>query len=693
MTSTSFTPQQNGVVERRNLTLVEATKTMLILSKSSLFLWVKVIATACYTQKHSLINTRYNKTPYELLRDRKLELKYLYIFGALCYPTNDFEDLGKLQPKTDIGIVIGYSLSKKAYSKASSSSSSSISIDKDALSPSTSPNIEATISIINSTNVERNEKVAEFDSDTFTNPFAPSDTSSAKLSSQIYQDQRAMIISLKWIYKVKLDEYGGVLKNKARLVAKGYLHEERVDFEESFAPVARIKAIIIFLAYVAHKNMVILQIDVKTEFLNGILKEEVYVSQPEGFVNQDHLNNIFWLKKALYGLKQAPCACPRGIFINQSKYALEMLKKYGLDQCDVVNIPMVGQSKLDEDPNRTTVDLTRYRGMVGSLMYLTASRPDLVFTVSMYAQYQAKPTEKSTSFYWLSHSEIVDIKKVAVHSSLRVPNIKGYQVGSLMYLTASRSDLVFVVYMGARYQAKPTEKYLTVVKQVFWYLKRTINMGLWYPRDTGFNLTAFADADHVGCQDSRKSTSGSAKFLGEKLVSWSSKKQKCTAISTTKAEYISQSGCCAQISVAFLSCNTVKHSGMKHIAVRYHFIKEQVKNEVVELYFAKTNYQLADIFIKALAKEHFESDQTPRYAKHHTERAETTCRFRRRVILITTSYILFNHAFLNLLSNEMVLNVNVLGPGVLDVIAAESNGTTIVTIQGNIVEVKAVVCR
>ncbi|GJW95876.1 retrovirus-related pol polyprotein from transposon TNT 1-94 [Tanacetum coccineum] len=137
---------------------------------------------------------------------------------------------------------------------------------------------------------------------------------------------KAMIISLKWIFKVKLDEYGTVLKNKAWLVAK---------------------------AYVEHKNMVVFQMDVKTAFLNGILKEEVYVSQPKGFVNQDHPNHVFRLKKVLYGVKQAPLACPRGSFIDQSKYALEMLKKYGLEKCYPVDIPMVGQSKLDEDPNGT----------------------------------------------------------------------------------------------------------------------------------------------------------------------------------------------------------------------------------------------------------------------------------------------------------------------------------------------------
>nr|GFA93748.1 hypothetical protein [Tanacetum cinerariifolium] len=265
---------------------------------------------------------------------------------------------------------------------------------------------------------------------------------------------KVMVITLKWIYKVKLDELGGILKNKARLVAHGYRQEEGIDFEESFAPVARLEAIRIFLAYAAHKNMVVYQMDVKTAFLNGNLREEVYVSQPDGFVDLDNPNHVYKLKKALNGLKQAPRAWydmlssfllsqdfskgsvdptlfirrngndlllnPRGIFINQSKYALE----YGFESCDPVDTPMVEKSKLDEDKEGKAVDPSHYRGMIGTLLYLTASRPD----------------------YTLCNLHVCP--------------------------------------------------------------------GLWYPKDSSIALTAFADADHAGCQDTRRSTSGSVQFLG-----------------------------------------------------------------------------------------------------------------------------------------------------------------------------------
>ncbi|GJS39101.1 retrovirus-related pol polyprotein from transposon TNT 1-94 [Tanacetum coccineum] len=358
--------------------------------------------------------------------------------------------------------------------------------------------------------------------------------------------------------------------------------KEGIDFEESFAPFARIEAIRIFIANAASKNMTIYQMDVKTTFLNGKLKEEVYVSQPEGFVDPDHPTHVYCLKKALYGLKQAPRAWYDTLsrFLLDNKFSKgsvdptlftrktgkHIILKFGMDLCDPVDTPMVDRLKLDEDPLGILVDQTRFRSMVGSLMYLTASRPNLVFTVCMCA----------------------------------------------------------------RYQASPAKKHLEALKRVFRYLRGTINWGLWYSKDTAMALTAYADADHAGCQDTQRNTSESAQFLGDKLVSWSSKKQMSAAISTTEAEYIAMFGCYAQIlwmrsrlkdydfafnkiplycdnrNVIPLCCNNVQHSRSKHIDIRHHFIREQAEKGMVELYFVSTDYQLADIFTNALPREWFE---------------------------------------------------------------------------------------
>ncbi|GJY17573.1 retrovirus-related pol polyprotein from transposon TNT 1-94 [Tanacetum coccineum] len=409
--------------------------------------------------------------------------------------------------------------------------------------------------------------------------------------------------------RLKKDEDQTVIRNKARLVAKGYAQEEGIDFEESFAPVARLEAVWIFVAHAAHKSFLIYQMDVKTAFLNGPLKEEVYVAQPEGFVDPDHPEKVYLLRKALYGLKQAPRAwydelsnflmskgftkgiidptlfkikygedillvqiyvddiifgstnpkyskrfeklmhsrfemsligemkfflglqihqSPKGIFINQAKYALEILKKHNMDNCHSIGTPLATKPKLDVDLSGEPVDQSDYRSKIGSLMYLTSSRPDLVQAVCYCA----------------------------------------------------------------RYQARPTQKHLKEVKRIFKYLKGTINMGLWYPKDSGFELTAFSDADHAGCIDTRKSTSGGIQFLGDKLVSWMSKKQNCTAMSSAEAEYVALSASCAQVmwmrtqlqdygfnynkiplycdsqSAITISCNPVQHSRTKHIHTR-----------------------------------------------------------------------------------------------------------------------------
>ncbi|GJR35963.1 hypothetical protein Tco_1211647 [Tanacetum coccineum] len=203
-------------------------------------------------------------------------------------------------------------------------------------------------------------------------------------------------------------------------------------------------------------------------------------------------------------------------------------------------------------------------------------------------------------------------------------------IDTLMYFTASRPDLRFYICMCAWYQAKPTKKHLNAIKRIFKYLRGTVNRGLWYLKDSSIALTTYADADHAGCQDTRRSTSSSMQLLGDRLVSWSSKRQKSTAISSMEAEYIALFGCCAQVlwmrsqltdyalrfnkipmyydnkSAISLCCKNVQNSQSKHIDIRFHFMKEQVENGVVELYFVNTEYQLADIFTKALSRDRIE---------------------------------------------------------------------------------------
>ncbi|GKA65444.1 hypothetical protein Tco_0765151 [Tanacetum coccineum] len=203
-------------------------------------------------------------------------------------------------------------------------------------------------------------------------------------------------------------------------------------------------------------------------------------------------------------------------------------------------------------------------------------------------------------------------------------------IGGLMYLTASRPDIAFASFVCVRYQARPTDKHLKEVKRIFRFFRQTIDIGLWYSKDSGFELIAYADADHAGCNDDCKSTSGGIHFLGDKLVSWSSKKQDYTTMSSVEAEYVSLSACCAQViwmrtqlidygfrfnkipiycdlkSAIGISCNPVQLSRTKHINIRYYFIKEHVEKGTIELYFVGTKYQLADLFIKALPKERFE---------------------------------------------------------------------------------------
>ncbi|KAJ9544546.1 hypothetical protein OSB04_024253 [Centaurea solstitialis] len=829
--SAARTPEQNGVVERRNRTLVEAARSMLAQSQLPQYLWAEAVNTACYTQNRSIIHRRFGKTPYHVLFGRIPNIDYFKVFGCPCFVLNESENRGKFGPKSDEMIFVGYSDCSVAYrvfnkksrvvyesvnvrfdpfvelsstvssnadivsnnvvfTDASSSTTSSIdppatSNELDSLfeyfyddlygtnqisssnagisstpsssttpssevsptssipcsdipslvsSPSSSPIVMDTIHpdiIVDSHVQSSSHEVGDNDSipeghepltmhptstDNILEPSSVNDQTplphiakwtknhpidliigdptsgvqtraasanecnfSVFLSnieptrvSDALQDsdwvtamqeelnqfealkvwrlvklpESKSVIDTKWLFKNKRDANNIIVRNKARLVAKGYRQQEGIDYDETFAPVARLEAIRMFLAYAAYKDFTVFQMDVKTAFLYGHLKEEVYVAQPEGFVDKEHPDYVYVLDKALYGLKQAPRAwyeelskhllskgfkkgsvdstlflmkegehivviqiyvddiifsstsrelCKKfetvmteefkmsmmgeinfflglqvrqfsdGIFINQSKYIFDLLKKYDMSGCHSIGTPMATGNSIGPDHEGKDVDLRNYRSMVGSLMYLTASRPDIMFATCVCA----------------------------------------------------------------RYQAKPKESHLAAIKRIFRYLKGTPYYGIWYPKGLGFELQAYTDADYGGCNMDRKSTSGHLQFLGNKLVSWASKKQQCVSTSTVESEYVAAASCCLQVlwmqsqlrdygfefkkipiycdskSAIAISANPVQHSKTKHIDIRYHFLKDNVEKENIEMYFVNTEYQLADLFTKALDEKRF----------------------------------------------------------------------------------------
>nr|GEZ74372.1 retrovirus-related Pol polyprotein from transposon TNT 1-94 [Tanacetum cinerariifolium] len=356
--------------------------------------------------------------------------------------------------------------------------------------------------------------------------------------------------------------------------------------------------------------------DVKTAFLYGPLKEEVYVNQPDGFVDPYHPDNVYQLKKVLYGLKQAP----RVWYDELSKFLLSK-----------------GFSKGSIDP---TLFITKHRGDILLVQFYVddinfgSTNPNISkrFEKLMHSKFEMSMMGELKFFLGIQMHQsprgiFINQAKYAQEILKKHGMTSCDSIGTPMATKHLDADLSGTPVDQTKYRSK---KHLTAVKQIFRYLKDTIHMGHWYPKDTSFELTAFLDSDHAGCLDSRKSTSGGIQFLGgDKLVSLSSKKHDCTLMSFAEAEYVSLSACCAQVlwmrtqltdygfhfdkipmycdskAAIAISCNHVQHSRTKHIDVRYHFIKEKVENGIVELFFIGTEYQLADLFTKALPEDRF----------------------------------------------------------------------------------------
>ncbi|GKE14175.1 putative ribonuclease H-like domain-containing protein [Tanacetum coccineum] len=454
-------------------------------------------------------------------------------------------------------------------------------------------------------------------------------------------------IGTKWVYKNKKDERGIVIKNKARLVAQGYTQEEGIDYDEVFAPVARIEAIRLFLAYASFKDFVVYQMDVKSAFLYGKIEEEVYVYQPPGFEDPDFPDRVYKVEKALYGLHQAPKAW----YETLSTYLLDNGFQRGKidktlfirrDKGDILLVQVYVDDIIFGSTKKSLC--TEFEKMMHKKFQMS-SMGELTFFLGLQVKQKEDGIFISQDKYVteiLKKFGFSDVKTASTPMETHKPLLKDADgedvdehlyrsmIGSLMYLTSSRPDIMFAVCACARFQVNPKVSHLHVVKRIFRYLKGQPKLGLWYPKDSPFDLVAFTDSDYAGASLDRKSTTGGCQFLGCRLISWQCKKQTVVANSTTKAEYIAASNCCGQVlwiqnqmldygynfmhtkiyidneSTICIVKNPVFHSKTKHIEIRHHFIRDSNEKKLIQMIKIHTDQNVADLLTKAFDVSRFQ---------------------------------------------------------------------------------------
>nr|GEV43076.1 hypothetical protein [Tanacetum cinerariifolium] len=722
------TPQQNGIAERKNKTLIEAARTMLADSLLPIPFWAEAVNTACFVQNRVLVTKPHNKTSYELLHGRTPSIGFMRPFGCPVTILNTLDHLGKFQGKVDEGFLVGYSVCSKAFRVFNSRTrivqetlhvnfletkpnvagigptwlfdidSLSGTMNYHSVSAQNQPNsvagfqdsfgaekareevtqtyvlfpvcsaqtrkqadkterenkgkspVESFIgfrdlntefeecsnnssngvnaasstvptvghNFINNTNIfsaagpfntavsPTYEKSSFIDASTSSHdPYMPAlqeliysddedvvgaeaDINNLKSSipvspiptTKIHKDHpisqiigdlslttqtRSMARAVKdqgglsqmfdkdfhtcmfacflsqeepkRVYMNKKDKRDIVIKNKARLVAQGHTQEEGINYEKVFAPVARIGAIRLFLAYASFMGFLVYQMDVNSASLYGTIEEEVYVCQPPGFEDLDHLDKVYKVVKALYGLHQAPRAW------------YETLATYLLENDNIIF------GAMNKDLCKSFEKLMKDRFQMSSIGEHTfflglrvKQKKDGIFISQ--DKYIAEILRKFGLTEGKSASTLIDTEKPLL-KDLDGEDVDVYpyrsMIGSLMYLTSSRPDIMFEVCACARFQVTPKALHLHAVKRIFRYLKGKPHLGLWYPKDSPFDLVAYSDSDYAGASLDYKSTTGGCQFLGCRLISWQYKKQTVVATSSTEAEYVAAASGCAQV--------------------------------------------------------------------------------------------------------------------------------------------------
>nr|GEV49536.1 retrovirus-related Pol polyprotein from transposon TNT 1-94 [Tanacetum cinerariifolium] len=541
------TPEQNGVVERRNRTLVEAARTMLSAAKVPLFFWAEAIATTCFTQRRSLVIPRYStqSRAYRVFNKRtRVIVETIHVnFDELPQMASDHvsSDPGPQRQRTTLehGSLSPCTKCQENVSHAAETVTTSNELylffspmfDELLNGSSQAVSKSSTVTTADALNQRQQQHTTPLNNQTTPDPTCQVPTQAPTVMSTENINQAETIEEND---QVENDEFINIFCTPVQ--DRGETSSRHVDSSNMHT------------FYQHHPSE---HRWTKYHSLQQVIGNPSQSVRTRRHLESDSEMCMFELTVSLTEPKNIKEAMADSAWIESMQEELHQFDRldHGMTSCDNVGTPMATKH-LDADLSGTPVDQTKYHSMVRELMYLTSSRPDI------------------------------------------------------MHATC----------YCARYQAKPNEKHLTAVKRIFRYLKDTIHMGLWYPKDTSFELTAFSDSDHAGCLDSRKSTSGGIQFLGgDKLVSWSSKKQDCTSISSAEAENLTDYGfhfdkipvyCNSKAAIA-ISCNLVQHSRTKHIDVRYHFIKEKVEKGIVEFFFVGTEYQLADLFTKALLEERF----------------------------------------------------------------------------------------
>ncbi|CAL8152291.1 unnamed protein product [Prunus armeniaca] len=595
----AYSPQQNGVAERKNRTIVEMAKCMMFDKSMPLEFWAEAVNTAVYILNRCPTEALEKKTPFEACSGKKSGIKHLRVFGTLCYAHVPNQQRQKLDLASKRCVFLGYGSCEKGY-RLYNLVTGKVIISRDVVfnedaSWDWNAQQECSVSVpltemmskkeeeINDTTVMQAESLVANDVLLEDNKkeSAGIDTGAHDIDhtplkykslTEVYERcniciieletfeeaikdaswQKTMetelemiekndtwelvkrpsdkpIVGVKWIYKVKLNLDGSVQKNKARLVAKGYTQKPGIDFNETFAPVARLDTVRTLIALVAQKRWKLFQLDVKLAFLNGVLHEGVYVDQPPGFVIKNKDDRFYRLKKALYSLKQAPRAW------------YEEINSY---------FTAVG---FQRSPSEAALYVkTAKSGILIVSLYVddiiyTGSSEELVmsFKIEMMKKYEM--TDLGLLHHFLGLGVIQTESSIFLHKNKIRKSTTGQAddrvhrqiVGSLLYLTATRPDIMFTASLLARYMHGPTRKHMGTVKRVLRYIQGTLDYGIAYEKGKEVMLVGYCDTDWSGCEDDMRSTSGYAFHLGSGVFSWASVKQSSVALSTVEAEYLS----------------------------------------------------------------------------------------------------------------------------------------------------------